>query len=561
MQPPTRTLLSLKGMNMDSTTTADAQAPATDAQAAGAAASPTDTAPADTSPASTDPAATTDPASSDAPTSATLDPSRWSAIINGAISPNAALRTDNAVTYLIDGSVTFKEMVAAIGTATSADHYIYLLGWQLVDDFDMDPSTPSTFKDLMSAASGRGVQIRAMLWKQYQGINAPQVAFLNTLSTGAAILDNATASSTFGSHHQKVLVVKGSDGLIGFCGGIDINSDRIMAASGGSASGSSGDSSDAAIAGSSSGDGGSGAPLHDVHCKIIGPSAYDVLQTFIRRWDHHPDSSGIDTAKGALLGRAEVVPGATATPSSTGRSCSVAIGRTFTPVTPGTTVPKERDIGGLLLAAIANAQRFIYMEDQYLIDLDAAAAINKRVPSLSHVTILIAASQISDLPCKWSYRKAFIDAVTAGLSAADAAKVRVFQLVTPPAATPPVFGDHTYVHAKMWVFDDELAVIGSANCNRRGYQSDSEVDAFVFDDPSSSSNSLTFAQQLRCDLWSEHLGIPASSFVDGVASAGSWLTSSPVSRVMLYDPAADTDSALLMCGTDFTRDKVDPPGP
>lgn len=497
-------------------------------------------------------------------TSAALDPGRWTSILSGAISSNATIRSGNAVTYLIDGQPTFTEMVRAIGTATGAEHYIYLLGWQLVDDFEMVPTGAAQFKDLMTAASARGVQIRVMLWKQYKGINKPQVDTINALPNGAAILDNETSSSTFGAHHQKVLVIKGTDGLIGFCGGIDINSDRIPGTAPGPSSGlsgSSGGGDDSGIASSSSGGGGNGSPLHDVHCEIMGPAAYDVLQTFVRRWQHHPDSAAIDAAHGVLLGLSEAVPASQSTPSSTGRSASVAIARTFTPVTSGTTVPKERDIQTLLLAAIANAQRFIYMEDQYLISPECAAALNARIPALQHVTILIAASQISDLPCKWGYRKNFIDTVTAGLSTADAAKVRVFQLVTPPAATPPVFGSHTYVHAKMWIFDDELAVIGSANCNRRGWQSDSEANAFIWDDPLESSNPLTFAQSLRADLWAEHLGIASSSLTDGVASAGSWLTSSTTSCVALYDPAADTDSGLLLCGTDLVHDKIDPPSP
>jgi phosphatidylserine/phosphatidylglycerophosphate/cardiolipin synthase-like enzyme len=506
-----------------------------------------------------------------------LDPTRWSNILMGAISTNTGLRTGNAVTYLIDGPATFAAMLTAISSTSGSGHYIYLLGWQLVDNVSLDPSstptggaTSNTFADLMTAASARGVQIRAMLWKQYKGLNQPEVDFINTLANGAAILDNATSDPVLGSHHQKVLVVKGSDGLIGFCGGIDINSDRVswgsVTTSSGSASGS--DSSGNPAAGSpdggtavdaSSSSGTSGAPLHDVHCQVMGPSAWDLLLTFVRRWDHHPDHSAIDSSKGDLLGRTEAVPASASTPSSTGSSCSVAIGRTFTPATPGTSVPKERDVAGLLLAAIANAQRFIYMEDQYLISPEAAAALNARVPNLQHLTILIAASEISDLPCRWRYRQQFIDAVTNGLSAADAAKVRVFQLVTPPASTPPTFGAHTYVHSKTWVFDDELAVIGSANCNRRGWQSDSEADAFIFDDAPPAVGSLTFAQLLRCDLWSEHLGIPAGNLTDGVASVSNWVTSSPSSRVLPYDPAGDTNTAL--CDADSVRDAIDPPSP
>ncbi|MGH7119216.1 MAG: hypothetical protein ACREFP_09560 [Acetobacteraceae bacterium] len=45
--------------------------------------------------------------------------------------------------------------------------------------------------------------------------------------------------------------------------------------------------------------------------------------------------------------------------------------RTFNPVIKGTTLSRERDIRALLLASIGAAQRFIYLEDQYLIDLDA----------------------------------------------------------------------------------------------------------------------------------------------------------------------------------------------
>jgi len=504
--------------------------------------------------------ATGDSSSSDSSASTALDPTRWSAIISGAISPNASLRTGNAGTYLIDGPATFKEMVRAIGTATSSEHYIYLLGWSLVDDSDMDPPAATKFKDLMTAAAASGVQIRVMLWKQFGGVNKPQVDFINTLSTGAAILDNET-STIFGSHHQKVLVVKGTEGLIGFCGGIDINSDRLLASPGaGSGSSPSSSSPDFALSGSGS-SGAQGSPQHDTHCEIMGPAAWDLLLTFIRRWAHHPDSPGIDSAKGPLLGGSEPVPAPLSTPSSTGSSCSVAIARTFTPVTSGTTVPKERDIQVLIQAAIANAQRFIYMEDQYLISLDVANALNARVPSLSHLTILICAAEITFLPCKWTYRNDFINAVTAGLSAADAAKVRIFRLVTPPASTPPVYGTHTYVHSKAWVFDDELAVIGSANCNRRGYQSDSEANAFIFDDASPSAGALTFAQQFRSDLWAEHLGVPSSSVTDGIASAGLWLSPPSGARILRYDPAADPDSALLMCGTGFTRDKVDPPSP
>ncbi|NJL86787.1 MAG: hypothetical protein HC886_13725 [Leptolyngbyaceae cyanobacterium SM1_1_3] len=472
------------------------------------------------------------------PPAIVLNPPRWAPIIRSRLSSSATLRSGNAVTFLVDGAATFRAMVDAINTVQSAEHYVYLLGWILKDNFEMIPcDRTSSFSNLIAAASSRGVQVRAMLWDQVGTQNTAEVGRINALPTGAAILDNETPSpiAGFGSHHQKVLIVKGAQGLITFCGGIDINDDRIdPCRSGSSSGGSSG----------GSGSSGGGKPLHDVHCKVIGPAAFDLLQTFIHRWDHHPDHVRLDRTSGALLGRAEPIPTRITSPgrlSSTGQTSSVCIARTFNPVTPGTTLRRERDIQNLLVASIRNARRFIYLEDQYLIHPLAAAELRAAVPRLEHLTILIAASELSDLPCVWKLRREFVARLTAGLSSRDRAKVRLFILVSPPASTPPTFGRHTYVHAKIWVFDDELAVIGSANCNRRGWEHDSEVNAFIFDDRSPAAGGQTFAQKLRQHLWAEHLNVSPAVVTDGVASARLWLSPPAGARIMPYNPTAARD--------------------
>ena len=227
-------------------------------------------------------------------------------------------------------------------------------------------------------------------------------------------------------------------------------------------------------------------------------------------------------------------------------------------MTRGTTVPKERDIRALLLQSIAHAQRFIYMEDQYLINREAAVALNAAIPRLRHLTILITASEtVIELICPWKFHRDFIADLTRGLSPADLAKVRIFQLVTPPPATPPRLGRHTWVHSKAWVFDDELAVIGSANCNRRGWQHDSEANAFIFDGSVPSSGADTFAQDFRARLWAEHLNTTTASVRDGVTSAGLWLSPPAGARVMRYNPTAGTDTLPdRVC--EASRFQVDP---
>jgi phosphatidylserine/phosphatidylglycerophosphate/cardiolipin synthase-like enzyme len=335
------------------------------------------------------------------------------------------------------------------------------------------------------------------------------------------------------------------------------------------------------LADSSGGSGGPKAsdPLHDVHCRIDGPAARDLLTTFHLRWEHHPDSAAVDRRSPLRGGRSTPRPAPkTSSPpsaSSTGATCTVAIARTFNPVTKARGIPKERDIRNLLLGAIGAARRFIYMEEQYLVSLEAARALNAAVRRLEHLTILIGATQVvTDTPCIWTFRRDFVDTVTRGLSARDAAKVRVFRLATPPNPSPlppcggmgisPIFGTHTYVHAKAWFFDDELAVIGSANCNRRGWQHDSEVDAFIYDDARPTGSQLSFCQKARMDLWAEHLNAPASRFADGVASAGLWLAPPPGARVLRYCPNEDTDGRPIpaaLCGDRVRDGLVDPPAP
>lgn len=526
-----------------------------------------------------------------------LDPPRWGPILARAIGPRAVLRAGNAVRHLVDAEnpsraalAGYPAMVDAIRSARGGDAFVYLLGWLCHDDFDMVSCDPaSQLRRLLADAAARGVQVRAVFWDHSALISArdraatlASAAAINALPGGAAILDDETL--TFGSHHQKLLVVGGAEGaLVGFAGGLDVNPDRIQPSTiicpapvpapgpGPLLASGAGGTADDWESGSG---GGGGHPLHDVHCRVEGPAVFDLLQTFITRWDHHPASRAIE-AVSPLRGRTAAPPSPIAAPvpaasSSTGGTCSMVIGRTFNP-RRGSGLPRERDIKAMLVAAISRARRFIYAEDQYCINLDAARALRAALPNIQHLTMLITGSDIGDAPCIWTYREEFVDALTSGLSPELLAKVRIFQLVTPPVppvAPPcstrrrvfqPTFGRHTYVHAKCWVFDDELAMIGSPNINRRGWEHDTEIAAFIFDDRIPSDASVrTFAQQLRMDLWAEHLDLPPATLADGVASASRWLRPPPSAHVLPYCP---NDPHPTELGCDLQRGVVDPGAP
>ncbi len=816
--------------------------------------------------------------------------SRW----RSALGPEA--RDGNDVVELVDGPETFRAMHAAIRTATGGEHYIYLLGWWLDLDEPLDvpttgppcPPAPrtgaSTIRALLTAAAAAGVQVRVVLWDQTGSAkNTAEVAFVNSLPTGAAVLDNHQHAYLIGAHHQKLLVVKGGEGLLAFCGGVDINADRVCpaaAAPGGEAPaatppattpgatpaprsglvgtdegtgvllarnestgatrttttfgtgtlsrGATGDGvaelqrwlidrgfltaltvptgtfedatehalkafqlsagigvdgvvgggtrtaadgfsgtalssgwhpsavrnvqvnshggsfttdtrrgvlhttetpglpgytdpphftigrdgaaahltiwqhypitvaaralrhpsaavqtnrhgaiqieiignaadsprlastdpdlftslgllmrwieSNAAVAGaahhvfdgdvaygesgsvrlsdndwlassgwlghqhvphnthwdpgkmdiagllnvlspsalsvggsasapaasgstatggavaSSGSSGGTGAPLHDVHCRIVGPAAHDLLGVFVKRWLSTSEHPALDAAKGPLRGIGEPVP-AIAGPAivRAGETYNATATLPAPPAPPpwpwwtaaGLRTFNDRTAQDILLRVIAGARRFIYIEDQYLIAMCAAEAIRRALPSVDHVTILIAASEISDLPRRWEFRRRFIDHVT---SHPQGHKLRVFVLCDPAASGAARFGDHTYVHAKTIVVDDEVAVIGSANVNRRGWEHDSEVVAAV---AGPGRDGTPVAQRLRMRLWAEHLVVAQSAVADPIASKGLWL-SAPTGRVCRYNPSAATDPAFE---TLIGEDTIDPPFP
>lgn len=377
------------------------------------------------------------------------------------------VRHGNKVIGLIDGPETFVDMVSAIKTASSKEHYIYMLNWFVDLNFDLITSTKLI--DLLTNADKKGVQIRGMFWDQAGTQNTAEVKQINGLTNGAAILDNNTLN--LGSHHQKVLIVKGEQSLITYCGGIDFNPDRNSQVSKQP-----------------------GSPMHDVHCRIEGPAAFDLLNIFLQRWADHPDSAKLDKAKGGLIGAGESAPAVVG-------DKHVQIGRTFGNGSKHAGIKNskgqkfysfapngERTAEKLIFHAIGQAQRFIYIEDQYLISMDASNKLKAQLPKIEKLIILIPHSSISDLPGVWNRRKRFID----NLLSDPATRSKVIICYRRQTGFPPdpkkVLPQvpHTYIHAKMFIMDDKFAIIGSANCNNRGYTHDSEVVAGIFDESQNS---------------------------------------------------------------------------
>lgn len=446
----------------------------------------------------------------------------------------------NRVDFLVDGWNAYEAMYDAIATTFKQDdsYYIYLLAWWLDDEFPLLPNDPeSTFERLVTRAAVEfGVQVRMMVWANpLAGIpgmltwplarsellpqQLAQLVRYSALPKAGFILDEETQPSFTQSHHQKVLLVKGAKGLVGFCGGMDIAIDRVMEQS------LHADS-----------------PFHDVHCRIEGDATCDLVDVFIQRWRAHPRSSVLDSARGELRCLADRAPVKGRKPAG---EQSVGIGRTINIKKGGTWYAGELSVATVCREAIRAARRFIYIEDQYLVNLEAAQLLHEALPRIQHLTILM--PQDVELVLCTEYRAAFYELLTQDRRTAH--KVRIFHRRE---------GRHQYVHSKCWIIDDELAIVGSANCNRRGWNGDSEVVAAIFDKPSS-AKSPPFAQRLRMRLWAEHTD---RMVYDGLDTA-SWQRAAREGRVRDYDPtaysmlAAGKDTYALNLATKFGRTRLD----
>ena len=343
------------------------------------------------------------------------------------------------------------------------------------------------------------------------------------------------------SQHQKLLVVKGTGGLVAIGGGVDVNADRVYALppppgafrsdrprqlGWGEGSGGSG-----------SGPAGSGAPLHDVQVRVSGPSALPLLRMFIRRWWARSGSRAIDQ-RAPLRGQFTQP-----LPPPTGRQF-VRVGETFNGVLrpPNGRPSRVRSVAvqDIWVRSILGARKFIYIEEQYMISTCAAAAIRSVLPRLQHVTILIPPSEITDLPGKWRRRREFIQAITDRNP--HAAKLHIYTRALPPEpACRRSGGPHLYVHAKMAVIDDELLLIGSANLNNRGWETDSELVVAACED--TPAGQVSPAKRLRMELWAHHLDQPVANVTDPTGSRSLW-DSAPHRHVCRYDPSGGTDGRV-----------------
>ncbi len=274
-------------------------------------------------------------------------------------------------------------------------------------------------------------------------------------------------------------------------------------------------------------------PWHDCHVLLTGDPAQDVERNIRQRWDEtaRPWWQRITPPGATLLAhnftgrrhsgqrdipreeRGRLPEGAGG--NLPGPSARAQIIRTIPALTYRFAPAGIYGIAQAYTLAARRAQRFIYLESQYLW-LESYMGVDiLRLGWRSHhmralMTELAAAAERGVhialvLPDHPNCGRAFTDGGIAWLrqhapQAAVAGRLHFFTLATaaPDPTTRQMRYRPIYVHAKVGIVDDRWATVGSANLNSRGVSHDAELNVAVLDDE--------FARGLRLMLWSEHAG-------------------------------------------------------
>lgn len=374
-------------------------------------------------------------------------------------------RTGNSVDVLIDGDQAFSAMADELARAKS---HIHIAGWHLTPELRLrrDEDFPS-LRDLLAELAER-VEVRVLLWA-----GPPVPAFAPTRGSVKEIraqLMNGTAvqcvldarERTLHCHHEKIIVI---DDEVAFVGGIDLST----------LSGDRWDENDHPPRGATG--------WHDVATRLRGPVVADVAHHFRDRWQ--------EVAATALPVPVVQPPAGDVT---------VQLLRTVPEATYRFAPRGEFSILQAYLGALASAERFVYLENQFLWSAEIVETLAEKLrnpPSPEFRLLLL-------LPARPSNGK---DTTRGQLGRLlDADDGRGMLLPTTIRAQRGEQKNPLYVHAKVGVIDDRWLTIGSANLNEHSLFNDTEVNILTMD--------AELARSTRLRLWSEHLERPVTE-IDG----------------------------------------------
>ncbi|NIM95039.1 MAG: hypothetical protein GTO18_15170 [Anaerolineales bacterium] len=458
--------------------------------------------------------------------------------------------TGNKVTPLIDGRRYFREirnLLNSLGTgAAVSNQFFYMTGWWLhltsgpgatttapLAPGTGTPQSPTTrtgdtlpafrlqddrpgphplMAHLLATKAAAGVDVRVMGWvnpiiltktvaNQVGGFwnvvagTLLSIHHLRRYTIGASRplakrVCALTIGHALGAMHLKMVVARDSSKAKAFIGGIDFVSNRVA---GNTHPGTEN--------------------WHDMAVMIEGPAVMAFYDLFRSLWKEQINRRPISRFRVGGRSIRSVESGTTSVPARTFPSSGtgkhyVQVARTLPQYRFSTIKPMygakalsfapngKFEVKVAWRKAIANASRYIYVEDQSFWSQEVMDWINARVKANNNVKVilLIGARDPADPPNDGPLVEAINNHLLAGLTAPQKARVGLF------------LRRNIIVHSKLTIIDDHWLFVGSANCMRRSLYTDGEMSVGVLD------KNDKLATTVRVALWGEHFGkTPAQS--------------------------------------------------
>lgn len=405
------------------------------------------------------------------------------------------------VAYLIDGEAFFSAFREA---ALRAQRSVFILAWDIHSQFELvrpapGDGWPTRLGDFLDrlAREKPGLQIHVLNW-DYAVLLAPDrewaTRFRLDWTTHRRLhfeLDGHCPVG--GSHHQKVAVI---DDRVAFVGGLDFtlgrwdtprhlpDDPRRVDLPGGSVP----------------------QPYHDVQMAVSGPVAAALGELARERWRV---ATGKRLEPPAPTGGDDPWPASLA-PDLT--DAAVGIARTEPRLDDQEEV---REIEALLLATIAGARRWLYIENQYLTAERIGAALAARLAEEDGPEIVV----IGPLATVGWLSQYTMDVLRARLVARLVESDRHGRLRLYYPEAPNQGAECINVHAKVMVADNRLLTVGSANLNNRSMALDTECNLAI--DAAEDPRLQAGVARLRDRLLAEHMGTTREKVAEALEDTGS----------------------------------------
>lgn len=388
-------------------------------------------------------------------------------VTNALINPGGTpvtIRRGNRIEFFIDNENGWSEMTDAVGGAASSINLMML-------DFDVSnvvtkftPPMPPPgsavsgvrIQDSMKLKAGPGVAVRVLMndFNPDAWGNMDAATEVTDFFNGTGVVTRLYTTRPQSPMHAKLLIIDGSTAfLVGspFLQDYWDSQTHII------------DDTRRAIS--------IKKPIHEVSAKIRGPAVEDIDRTFTMVWNYvaptEPPArpaTGQSSASGANVANVQVVrtlPG--------GKFPSIPHGET-----------------GILEAyqrAIAKAEDFIYIENQYFSNTAIADALLQRLKFNTNLTVILLLNIKVDVPGYFDWPLANVpgyangplgvysgiqprtirDLLDGARTDGTQDRLGIFTLWSHEAGTPKTSIIQNYVHSKTAIIDDSWATVGSAN--------------------------------------------------------------------------------------------------